>query len=68
MSVFKNGIGDFNEHEIVDDVELRCGAKLHRYTNNAGVECSAIYIGDKEVWWHYRSEEERMIREWNELR
>ena len=67
MSIFKNGVGDYNEHEIVHDVELGGGAKLHRYTNNAGVECSAIYIGYYEVWWHYRSEEDRMIDDWRKL-
>lgn len=57
-------IGDSNR-EIVESVKLKHGATLHRFKNAAGNECSAIYVGDNEIWWHYRSEEERMVKEWN---
>lgn len=55
-------------HEIITDVHLLGGGKLHRFNNAAGDACSAIYVKGEEIWWHYRENEERMIREWNELR
>ena len=51
---------------ILIDADLAKGAVLHRFTNAGGARCSAIYYGKTEVWWHYRENEARMIREWNE--
>lgn len=53
-----------NEHIIIDACLAR-GARLHRFRNADGAECSAIYIGSYEHWWHYREHEPYMIREWN---
>lgn len=52
---------------IVIDAGLAGGARLHRFRNKAGEECSGIYLGRKEIWWHYREYETRMIRDWNEV-
>ena len=53
-----------SEHIIID-ADLAGGARLHRYTDAGGNECSAIYQFREEVWWHYREHEQRMIRDWN---
>ena len=53
-----------SEHIIID-AGLANEALLHRFTNPAGDDCSAIYRGGKEVWWHYREHEARMIYDWN---
>lgn len=60
---FAKSLRDY-EHVIIDACLAR-GAKLHRFKNAGGAECSAIYIGDFEYWWHYRENEPYMIREWN---
>lgn len=54
-----------SEH-IVIDADLAGNVTLHRYRNKAGIECSGIYRGREEIWWHYREHEARMIRDWNE--
>lgn len=51
----------------VFDVGLANGGMLHRFKNCAGAECSAIYCSGEEVWWHYRDQEAKMIRDWNEV-
>ena len=51
---------------IIIDANLSAGGLLHRFKNAAGVECSAIYQGSSEIWWHYREHEPRMIHDWNE--
>ena len=48
------------------DIPLASGAKLHRFVNLAGDACSAIYLNQEEIWWHYREHELKMIRAWNE--
>ena len=53
------------EHTLID-AGLAGGAILHRFVNGGGAECSAIYQRKREVWWHYRENESRMIRDWNE--
>ena len=50
---------------IIIDAGLANEGVLHRFTNPAGDDCSAIYRAGKEVWWHYREHEARMIRDWN---
>lgn len=59
------GIESDTEHTIID-AGLKKGATLHRYKNAAGDKCSVIYVGNKEVFWHYRQYEIRMIKEWND--
>ncbi len=51
-------------HEVYD-AGLYKYAKLHRFKNPAGDECSAIYLAGKEIWWHYREYENQMIHDWN---
>lgn len=53
-------------HTIID-ADLAYQGMLHRFTNACGAECSAIYRGSMEVWWHYREHEAKMIYEWNEV-
>lgn len=53
------------KHEIFD-AGLKGGARLHRFKNRAGVDYSAIYIGENEYASHERSRESDMIRWWNE--
>ena len=48
-----------------DQCDLAKGAILHRFKNGGGDACSAIYYGGKEIWWHYRENEARMIKDWN---
>lgn len=55
-----------SEHVIIE-ASLADEGKLHRFKNAAGDECSAIYRGGKEIWWHYRAYEAKMIRDWNEV-
>lgn len=50
---------------IIYDADLADEGKLHRFNNAGGEPCSAIYRAGKEVWWHYREHEPRMIRDWN---
>ena len=50
----------------VYDAGLYLGAKLHRFKNPAGDDCSAIYLGREERWWHYRDHEIQMVRAWND--
>ncbi len=59
-----NSKGHDSDH-IVIDANLANEGLLHRFTNSAGVECSAIYRGGKESWWHYREREAEMISVWN---
>ena len=56
-------------HEIVDDVQLLGGYKLHRYTNTAGVPYSAILSGNGcfQLFSAPRDREEAMIECWNKL-
>ena len=42
---------------MVYDADLANEGTLHRFTNAAGVKCSAIYRAGSEVWWHYREHE-----------
>ena len=50
---------------IVDNVELKCGAKLHR-THIAGHdEVSAIYVGNIEVMSCFADREQEMVDTWN---
>lgn len=51
---------------IIIDAALAKGALLHRFKNASGDDCSAIYQGSQEIWWHYREYESQMIRDWNE--
>lgn len=51
-------------HEVYDAGLYKC-AKLHRFKNAAGEECSAIYLAGEEVWWQYREYENRMLYTWN---
>ena len=51
-------------HTIID-AALAGNARLHRFTNHGGEECSTIYQYGNEIWWHYRVFEPYMIREWN---
>ena len=56
------------KHEIVNDVELKGGVKLHRFLNGGRVPFSGIYEDDDdvfEIWSCARSEEEKMITDWN---
>lgn len=53
-------------HTIID-AGLAYEGMLHRFSNEGGAECSAIYRGNMEMWWHYREHEAKMIREWNEV-
>lgn len=50
---------------IIIDANLAHQGILHRFTNPGGDECSAIYRGGQEIWWHYRKHEARMINDWN---
>ena len=52
---------------IVYDADLANEGKLHRFNNAGGEPCSAIYRAGKEVGWHYREHEPRMIKDWNEV-
>ena len=54
-------------HEVVEGVRLKGGAKLHRFTNAGGVPYSAIYLGNVECWNDPRSEENRLVYDWNAL-
>ena len=60
-----NALGD-SRHDIAEDVKLKHGAKLHRFTNRCGAEMSAIYVDDYEALWSSREDEESIIRIWNE--
>lgn len=62
---FQNVRGEFETHDVFD-AGLKGGAKLHRFKNSSGVEYSAIYIGNVEQAYHYRSKEEGMIEWWND--
>jgi len=53
-----------SEHVLIDAC-LAKGAILHRFINGGGDACSAIYYGGREIWWHYRENEARMIKDWN---
>lgn len=55
-----------SKHEIVGDVLLAYGAKLHRFVNGSGVDYSAIYQGDFESWSHERNREADMVKAWND--
>ena len=52
------------EHKVYDSY-LAGNAMLHRFVDNEGVERSAIYIKDRELWCRARSHEENMVRYWN---
>lgn len=54
------------KHMIIDNVQLKKDAKLHRFTNGGNDECSAIYLPNGiEAAWHYRDREADMIDWWN---
>lgn len=53
-----------SQHTIAQ-VELNGGAELHRFKNNAGVDYSAIYVGDNEMMSCERYREQDMIEHWN---
>ena len=66
-------IGEFREtryndsiHEVFD-AGLQFGATLHRFINAGASPCSAIYSGDKQIWWTYRDGETDMINDWQRL-
>lgn len=69
-------IGNFEETRYNDtthdvyDAGLKFGATLHRFTNEAGISLSAIYVGEKQRWWCKTEgdNEAVMIREWNNQR
>lgn len=56
--------GYFSDEEF-EELELYGGGRLLRFTSPTGVKYSSIYVGREEVWWHYRSEEKRMVKDWN---
>ena len=56
---------DQDSIHILYDADLEDGGILHRFVNPGGDECSAIYQGGMEVWWHYRENESKMIYDWN---
>lgn len=49
-------------HDIYHDVRLGENAELHRFTNPAGRDFSAIYEGDFEIMSADRADEEDMIK------
>lgn len=51
-------------HVLVPEIKLHDGAGLYRFTNCNGAECSAIWLGDTEMCWHYREKEKEMIDYW----
>ena len=53
-----------SEHTIID-AALAGEARLHRFLNHGGFPCSAIYLANREIWWHYRDHEPKMIYDWN---
>ena len=53
-----------SKHVLIDAC-LAKGAILHRFINGGGDACSAIYYGSRGIWWHYRENEARMIKDWN---
>lgn len=65
--VFRNHNCRNDSTHIVIDAALAGGARLHRFRNKSGAECSGIYRGSEEIWWHYREYEPRMIHDWNEV-
>lgn len=48
-------------HVLVPEIKLYLGAGLYRFTNCNGVECSAIWLDDTEMCWHYREKEQELI-------
>lgn len=54
-----------SQHEIINGVKLRNDGVLHRFINAGGVQYSAIYIDDFEVWSCEREHESQMIDDWN---
>lgn len=61
-------------HEVLADLNLQFGAKLHRFNNAGGDPCSAIYIQSDgsnfcnyERAWCYRREEDNLIDWWENL-
>jgi dUTP pyrophosphatase len=47
------------------EFELKAGAQLHRFNNNAGKPWSAIYVNGEEIWNFETSGEAKMIDHWN---
>lgn len=58
---FAKWYGD-SPHRIVK--KLEGNAELHRFRNAAGVDYSAIYVGNLEVWSRERTDEEEMLKQW----
>lgn len=56
---------DSTSHQVFDAALIK-GATLHRFRNMAGVEYSAIYIGNTEILSCERDHEQGMIDYWNE--
>lgn len=63
---FRNNKGICDGVHLVADVGLKDGAVLHRFKNPAGDKCSAVYIGNNEIIWHYREREQDMVEYWND--
>ena len=61
-SYYKNG---WEESHDIFDAALNGGAELHRFINEGGVEYSAIYKGNREIWSCERAHESEMIADWN---
>lgn len=38
-----------SNHIIVKDIKLPKNAELHRFKNDKGVDCSAIYVDGKQI-------------------
>ena len=55
-----------SKHTIVSEVTLKGDAELHRFNNGGNVPYSAIYVAEEEIWSCPRSQEEQMIKDWNE--
>ena len=63
----KPGSNDLKSMHTVFDAALYGEAKLHRFKNCKGKDCSAICVAGEEVWWHYREYEPKMLKDWNDL-
>ena len=65
--IFAYGRDGDTEHEVVTGVELKGGARLHRFVNAGGVPYSAIYLHGVECWNNPRDDEKRLVSMWNAL-
>ena len=55
-----------NTHMIIRNKVLPGEGVLHRYTDENGIEMSAIFIGSTEMYTQTRDKEESMIRAWTQ--